>query len=180
MPSNLHSSPVTCHLIPEGKLMGLFLKTDQTLCFVSMFLLPVGTEALSWVTSTASSCVKKNSQLSWIFSLYVSRSVLKLLLFIRHPGETLLWNTLSPLMQNTLNQKDKVFPVKFFDHGYHSGVLACRTDNCNMRSYSLSKPPLLWSLEFIQSRTKVLSWDAVELYCMWKVVKQRPAGFDQL
>lgn len=54
------ASPVTCHLTPKGKLMGLYLRTDQMLCFLSLFLLPVGAEALRWVTSTASSCVKKS------------------------------------------------------------------------------------------------------------------------
>lgn len=56
----LAASPVTWHLIPEGELVGLSLRTDQMFCFVSLFLLPVGTEALSWVTSTASNCVKKS------------------------------------------------------------------------------------------------------------------------
>lgn len=44
------------------------------LCFVSMFLLPVGTEALSWVTSTASSCVKKKSAFLNIFTLCQQKS----------------------------------------------------------------------------------------------------------
>lgn len=166
------AGPVAHHLtILTGKHVGLFLRTDQMLCFVSLFLLPTGTEALSGVISTAS---------GFFFFFGIKNKKTKRENVSLDPFSQMLSFYQKKLVETPAwNQTDKCFQLGFLDHSQHAGVCLVRQVN-KIYSHTLCLSLPVLSLELIQSRTTVPSQNGIELYSTWKVLKQKPGCLGQL